>query len=358
MLIASVFLTGMPFWPFNTILQLHAGNTSIWSTPWCPLWESIHDHLLLPVTVSPLPYKVSDLWIPNTHQWDVGLLTEMFDNNAVQAITSTTPVPSDQQDILRWKNSRKGVCTTKEIYKTLSAANVVQLPSQGSRSIQPQANQILRRAWKSKSLPPLIKTFTWRLIRRALATAERVSRYASHRDKHCDICGQVENDYHLFFQCTLPSEVWSSFDPPMSTANLTAETDGIQIALQSFIPTSTPDRTFHKILFTFWYIWKARNDYHFNRKRWTAAQIHHAVAAHMDSHNKAFNHQQPTPGDRQPHHDDNQPINPGMATSAGTSNEQNNQLTNRFTIHSPALLPGVRCYVNACTTPDQPSLPP
>lgn len=29
----------------NTILQLHAGDTSIWSTPWCPSWESIHDHL-------------------------------------------------------------------------------------------------------------------------------------------------------------------------------------------------------------------------------------------------------------------------------------------------------------------------
>jgi hypothetical protein len=38
----------------------------------------------------------------------------------------------------------------------------------------------LCRAWRSKSIPPLIKTFTWRLIRRALATAERASRYSSH----------------------------------------------------------------------------------------------------------------------------------------------------------------------------------
>jgi hypothetical protein len=173
----------------NAILQLHNGNTSIWSSPWCPLWESIHDHLLLPVTVSPLPSKASDLWIPNTHDWDVALLTNMFDNDAIQTITSTTTAPSDQQDILRWKSSRKGICTTKAIYKTLSASNVVQLPSQGSKSIQPQANQILCRAWRSKSIPPLIKTFTWRLIRRALATAERASRYSSYIDKHCDTCG-------------------------------------------------------------------------------------------------------------------------------------------------------------------------
>jgi hypothetical protein len=91
----------------NTVLQLHAGNSSIWSTPWCPLWESIHDHLLLPVTVTPLPSKVSDLWIPNTHDWDMELLSNIFDNEAVQAISSTCPVNSDQRDILRWKSSRK-----------------------------------------------------------------------------------------------------------------------------------------------------------------------------------------------------------------------------------------------------------
>ena len=50
----------------NSVYQLHAGNTSIWSSPWCPLWNDIHDHLLLPVTVSPLPATVSDLWLPNS----------------------------------------------------------------------------------------------------------------------------------------------------------------------------------------------------------------------------------------------------------------------------------------------------
>lgn len=37
-----------------------------------------------------------------------------------------------------------------------------------------------------------------------------------------------------------------------------------------------------------WYIWKARNDYHFNRKQWTPAQVHHAAAAHMSSYSAAF----------------------------------------------------------------------
>jgi hypothetical protein len=79
----------------------------------------------------------------------------------------------------------------------------------------------------------------------------------------------------------------------MPTTNLPVETDGVQSSLQYFIPSSTPEPILQKILFTFWYIWKARNDYHFNRKQWTAAQVHHAAAAHMASHNQALLPEQP-----------------------------------------------------------------
>ena len=88
------------------------------------------------------------------------------------------------------------------------------------RSIHPQANQILQRAWKSKELSPLFKAFTWRLIRRALATADRAARYATHIDKHCAACGAVEDDAHLFFHCQLPRAVWFSANPPIRTDNL------------------------------------------------------------------------------------------------------------------------------------------
>jgi hypothetical protein len=47
----------------NAIYQIHARNTSIWTQPWAPIWENIHDHLLLPVVNTPLPSKVADLWI-------------------------------------------------------------------------------------------------------------------------------------------------------------------------------------------------------------------------------------------------------------------------------------------------------
>lgn len=141
------------------------------------------------------------------------LLSNIFYEHVVEVISSTPTVASQQTDILRWVPSRTGACTTKEIYKTLSRANTIQLPHQGSRSIHPQCNLILRRAWKSKDHPPpLIKTFIWRLIRQALATAERVGRY-THSDQHRDTCGVIETDSHLFFHCSLPLQVWNSHSP-------------------------------------------------------------------------------------------------------------------------------------------------
>ena len=135
--------------------------------------------------------------------------------------------------------ARDGKCSTKNIYRHLSRQELIQLPQQGSRSINHYANLILQRAWKSKDLPPLIKAFTWRLIRRALATAERASRYSIHIDKHCAVCGAVEDDTHLFFHCHLPWAVWFSTSPPLRTNNLPQDHDGVQLTLQAIISTST-----------------------------------------------------------------------------------------------------------------------
>jgi len=184
--------------------------------------------------------------------------------------------------MLRWNPS--GVCITKQIYKHLSQLNTIQLPQHGSRSITPQANQILKRVWKAKTLPPLIKAFTWRLIRRALATADRAARYSTHSDNLCSACGAVENDAHLFFKCNLPRAVWWSFTPTITTNNLPDEQDGIHLIFQNLITDATSDSLFIKIIFTLWYIWKAKNDHHFNKKYWTPLQVHNATAAHIDTH--------------------------------------------------------------------------
>jgi hypothetical protein len=60
------------------------------------------------------------------------------------------------------------------------------------RSITPDDNLILQKVWKSKTIPPFLKTLAWRLIRRALATGERATRFSSHIDQQCSYCGAIE----------------------------------------------------------------------------------------------------------------------------------------------------------------------
>jgi hypothetical protein len=100
----------------NCIYQIHAGNSSIWSTPWTPVWNHIHDHLILPIINSPLPAKVSDLWIPGTRTWDLQLLSTTFSDQATQSIATTQIVHNDHDDILRWTPAKNGQCTTKAVY--------------------------------------------------------------------------------------------------------------------------------------------------------------------------------------------------------------------------------------------------
>lgn len=237
---------------------------------------------------SPLPATASDLWLPNSQTWNMQLLTNTFDNVAVQAISTVRPVPTNQEDILRWTPAKNGICTTKEIYRYLSAQNSIQLPHQGSRSISPQANQILQRVWRTKQLPSIIKTFTWRLIHRAISTAQRAARFSNHFDDHCSVCEAVEDDAHLFFHCHLSKAVWFSFSPPIRTDNLPQDTDGVQLIIQSLISNTTSDTLFCKILITLWYIWKARNDKLFHQKSWTPIQVHNVAAAHFNTHTQAI----------------------------------------------------------------------
>lgn len=128
---------------------------------------------------------------------------------------------------------------------------------QGSRNISPQANSILQKVWKAKSIPPFLKTFAWRLIRRALTTDERARRYSTHVDQHCTHCGAIEKDVHLFFLCDLPMQVWTSSTLPLPIHLIDPHDDGVQLALIILISDCPSEASISQFLFTEWFIWKA-----------------------------------------------------------------------------------------------------
>jgi hypothetical protein len=195
------------------------------------------------------------------------MLSTTFSPQAVQAIQSILAVSLDHNDILRWTPSTNGLCTTKAIYNNIAAQDSHSLPTQGSRSISQGANLILQKVWKSKVLlPPFLKTFSWRFIRRALATGERGGRYSTHIYNICSYCGQIENDVHLFFKCDISSQVWAASTTPLPIHSISKQEDGLQIALPLLITLTPSDDTLCITLLTLWYLWKARNDNRFQRK--------------------------------------------------------------------------------------------
>jgi hypothetical protein len=98
----------------NVTYQIHAGNSSIWSTPWLPIWESIHLYLLQPVTVTPLPETVSDLWLLHSQKWNFNLLNDIFDTQ----VTNLQTVPKQSQDVLRWMPAKKVIVLQKYLYSS------------------------------------------------------------------------------------------------------------------------------------------------------------------------------------------------------------------------------------------------
>jgi hypothetical protein len=176
----------------NTTMQINQGNSSIWFTPWMDHWSTIHDSLIMPITNLPLPANISDLWLQGTKEWSHQFLSTTFEPQVVQAISALQVHQSQQEDILRWKPAQNGKCSSKSAYNHLHNLQEHTLPQQGARSISSSTLCILAKVWKGKTIPPFLKTFAWRLLRRALATADRVVRFSNHINKYCSRCGNTE----------------------------------------------------------------------------------------------------------------------------------------------------------------------
>jgi hypothetical protein len=127
------------------------------------------------------------------------------------------------------------------------------------------------------------------------------------------------------------------------------------LILHHLISDSTPDNIFSKILFTLWYIWKARKDKLFHQKTWIPMQVHNAVAAHINTHTQAILPLSSitSTGDTAAWSMPAQQGDPTHAQSGMTISLHQVQMTNRYRIATPTLLQGSRCYVDASTVPDQ-----
>lgn len=80
----------------------------------------------------------------------------------------------------------------------------------------------------------------------------------------------------MFFECDFARAVWFSATMPLRTDRLTPEPDACTL---SFILTNNfSDDILQEIFTRLWYLWKARNDFRFNKK-WSVSRLNHEVQA-------------------------------------------------------------------------------
>ena len=221
----------------------------------------MHDRLQDNAPRTSIPNIVSDIWIHHTKQWDTQKIELFFGPQSVQVVTKIQIINHHHDDYLCWDTSISGTCIAKEAYLMLANQNPAPINNQGIRALPQPILHILNIIWRNSLLQPRLKTFTWRLLRQALATGQRAGRFSQHIDEKCACCGNLETDNHLFFSCHFARAVWFAGTPSIKTDLLPQGPQGVQQEVSSLITPTTSMQEIQRLITTMWFLWKARNDH-------------------------------------------------------------------------------------------------
>ncbi|CAN1188681.1 Putative ribonuclease H protein At1g65750 [Linum perenne] len=144
--------------------------------------------------------KVCDLWIPETKQWDVELIEDLFERRDSEAIMTIPLADSRASDRTIWHFGKRGGYTVKSGYRLLTE----EMSTLDAHKLDGPWTKI----WDLHT-PPKIRIMVWRLAR------EIVPSRAALRHRHidvpdeCGICGANSETYdHLFRDCQYAKDCW------------------------------------------------------------------------------------------------------------------------------------------------------
>jgi hypothetical protein len=258
--------------------QIVDGNSSIWSSPWFAGWETIYDNLTIQPQPFAYPAQVKDLWIPGQKLWNTNLITCLFSPTTANTILQTPIINANGHDTLIWKLTPTGEFSTKSAYK--HCFNSLHLtPRQRPKIVPMQIISLLNQVWRDKQMAPRIQTFAWRLLRKALSTGKRASRYSNHINEHCSRCGNIEDEMHMMFLCPFSKAAWYCYPWFIKIEFLAQHHHTVPDMIQTLLTSQHPQIN-STTLYTFmWCLWKARNDTLFGRKVCRPSQVFAAANA-------------------------------------------------------------------------------
>lgn len=168
----------------NCTIQIANGSSNIWNTPWCPFWDHIQNHLNTQDPNYSYPNTISDLWLPNSKTQNLSLISNLFGQANCDIVASIPISTTNHDDIIVWKQSPNGICSSKSPYKSLNSHLFYANPAINVSFLGITKNITLA-AWRCKCIPPSAQTFAWRLLREAITTGQRGQVRSKHIDAHC-----------------------------------------------------------------------------------------------------------------------------------------------------------------------------
>jgi hypothetical protein len=238
-----------------SICQIIDGSSSVWSSPWFVGWENIYDHLVIQDQPFCYPATVKDLWIPSRKEWYANLINStMFTSQTASAFLQTPIINAVGQDTFVWTLTPAGNWSSKSAYK--HCFNNLQLPQRQRPKVVPQQTvDLLNQVWKDKQMSPRVQTFAWRLLRKALPTGKRASKFSKHIKENCAHCGNAEDDMHMLFLCPFSKSAWFCSPWYIKTELIAADHRSVADMIQTLLNSRHPEINLTSLYTFLWCLW-------------------------------------------------------------------------------------------------------
>lgn len=197
-------------------------------------------------------FKVKDLMVDGA--WN--LPQQMIENypDVVQRIHEID-IADELRDRIIWTGSANGRLTMKQAYEAYR-----------DKGINVQWETKLWRTF----IPPKISMLSWKIIRKKIATAERLRRRGAPTGRVCLRCvnGEIEDENHIFVHCQLARNLWNWVSQVIHY-DITQFTDAKQLICWA---VKRPEKLqVHQVITTLvlaglWELWCARNSLVFDAK--------------------------------------------------------------------------------------------
>jgi hypothetical protein len=156
---------------------------------------------------------------------------------------------SSDCDSLIWTYTASGTYTSSSLYKIITHRGIIPL--------------FIPSIW-SLTVPPRIHIFLWLLSNNKLMTRDNLEKRNMGKPTQCEFCGEPESITHLFFDCIVAREIWTSV-----SMFLKVQIGTTYESIARFWPANKNHSAMNTICAAvLWGIWKNRNAMIFDGQTW------------------------------------------------------------------------------------------